>query len=101
MTEEKLKRLENLKAASDMYVKVFGGPDITDLPWAAKELEQSWKREATMRETLEFYAKREIWGNGCAAIDMCDTYFTYEIEVGILRGGVRALKALEECEKLK
>ena len=44
------------------------------------------------REALEFYADRGIWGNGCAAIDPCDTYID---ELNVLRGGCHARKALK------
>lgn len=44
------------------------------------------------REALEFYAERSVWGNGCAAIDPCDTY---NDELNVLRGGSRAREALK------
>lgn len=48
------------------------------------------------KECLEFYADPSIWGNGCAAIDPCDTYTD---ELGVLRGGARARELLKEVKK--
>lgn len=48
---------------------------------------------AELRAALEFYAKPEVWGNGCAAIDPCDTY---TCALGVLRGGKRARAALKK-----
>jgi hypothetical protein len=44
------------------------------------------------RKTIEFYAERSVWGNGCAAIDPCDTYIC---DLGVLRGGKKAREFLE------
>lgn len=49
-------------------------------------------REIRYREALEFYADRGVWGNGCAAIDPCDTYID---ELNVLRGGCHAREALK------
>jgi NADH:ubiquinone oxidoreductase subunit E len=46
---------------------------------------------ARLREALEFYADISVWGNGCAAIDPCDTY---TCDRGVLRGGKHAIEAL-------
>jgi hypothetical protein len=48
---------------------------------------------ARLREALEFYADVSVWGNGCAAIDPCDTY---TCDYGVLRGGRRAREALKD-----
>jgi len=48
-----------------------------------------------MKADLEFYAQRAVWGNGCAAIDPCDTY---TCELGALRGGKRAIETLRAIE---
>ena len=50
---------------------------------------------ARLREALEFYADISVWGNGCAAIDPCDTYTCYQ---GVLRGGKCAIEALKGGE---
>lgn len=50
-----------------------------------------------LRGALEFYRQKHIWGNGCAAIDPCDTY---TCELNVLRGGKTARKALTETEKI-
>lgn len=59
----------------------------------AEENNHLREKLAKAREALEFYANRSVWGNGCAAIDPCDTYTD---ELNVLRGGSRAREALKE-----
>jgi len=44
---------------------------------------------------LRFYAQKHIWGNGIAAIDPCDTF---TCELGVLRGGKKAIQILQDFE---
>lgn len=60
---------------------------------ASNTIAQLQAKCAGLREALEFYAQKSVWGNGCAAIDPCDTY---ECELSVLRGGKRAREALEK-----
>lgn len=62
-----------------------------------KEIDRLHSAVKVLRGALEFYRQKHIWGNGCAAIDPCDTY---TCELNVLRGGKTARKALTETEKI-
>jgi hypothetical protein len=57
------------------------------------EIERDYLKaeNARLRDALEWYADISVWGNGCAAIDPCDTY---TCDRGVLRGGKHAIEAL-------
>lgn len=65
--------------------------------WDAKAAHDAEKVKGLV-EALKFYADRAVWGNGQAAIDPCDTY---PCELGVMRGGIRAIDALKEWEKYR
>lgn len=71
------------------YDKMQEGFYVTGIERRIKKLEAE---NARLREALEFYADRAVWGNGCAAIDPCDTYID---ELNVLRGGCHAREALK------
>lgn len=63
------------------------------------EERDAWREAAgKLEKALEFYARRSVWGNGCAAIDPCDTY---TCEFGVLRGGKSAREALTAHAEFK
>lgn len=63
----------------------------------SKRCQKLRTNQAKLVEALKFYSRIEVWGNGCAAIDPCDTY---TCELNVLRGGKLARKTLQELNLL-
>jgi hypothetical protein len=73
-----------------------------DLRSRIKELEE---REKILRECIEFYAKKSVWGiampSDLTSIDPCDVEEVFHQEIGITnRGGKKARDTLKKLEEM-